>query len=228
MFIKPVKVFLFLTFSIILSACNNENSSKKQASTATVQKQVAATPAPKKVIKTYDGPFGLTMGISNETLTKDFGFTADIKNPLMLNGIPPKPSNLFTIYWILAGKKTGICKITAFTESLEFNDSGNEIKSKVDEIADALSVKYGKGKHYDVGNEYIKPELWALSAEHGNAKYAYVWDAKNGQGFPKGLVSIIVEVEPIDIRTGYVTASYEFDNFTDCQKEQTELNSSNL
>ena len=228
MFIKPIKIFSFLTFSIILSACNNENSPKKQTSAVAGQKQVAATPAPKKEIKTYDGPFGLTMGISIETLTKDFGFTSEIKNPLWLDGTPPKPSNLFANYWILAGKKTGICKIAAYTESLEFNDSGDEIKSKADKVAEALSVKYGKAKNYDYGNEYTKPDLWALSAEHGNAKYYYVWNKETGQGFSEDLEGIILDVVLTDFRTGFVIVSYNFKNFAECQKEQTELNSSNL
>ena len=228
MLIKPIKIFSFLAFSIILSACNNENSSKKQITAVAEQKQVAATPAPKKEIKTYDGPFGLAMGISIETLTKDFGFTSEIKNPLWFDGTPPKPSNLFANYWILAGKKTGICKIAAYTETIEFNDSGDEIKNKADKIADALSVKYGKAKNYDYGNEYTKSDLWALSAEHGNAKYSYVWDKKTGQGFSEGLESISVDVVPQDFRTGFVIVSYAFDNFTECQNEKAELNSSNL
>ena len=228
MFIKPIKIFSFLTFSIILSACNNENSPKKQTSAVAGQKQVAATPAPKKEIKTYDGPFGLTMGISIETLTKDFGFTSDNKEPLLFNGTPPKPSNFFTSYLIFAGKKTGLCRIAAFTESLEFNDSGDEIKSKADKIAEALSVKYGKAKNYDYGNEYTKADLWALSADHGNAKYSHEWDKKTGQGFSEGLESISVDVVPQDFRTGFVIVSYDFDNFTECQKEKAELNSSNL
>ena len=154
MFIKPIKIFSFLTFSIILSACNNENSPKKQTSAVAEQKQVAATPAPKKEIKTYDGPFGLTMGISIETLTKDFGFISLNNIPLVFDGIPPKPSNLFTSYLIYAGEKTGICRIAALTEAIEFNDRGDEIKNKADKVADALSVKYGKAKNYDYGNEY--------------------------------------------------------------------------
>lgn len=228
MFIKPIKIFSFLTFSIILSACNNENSPKNQTSAVAEQKQVAATPAPKKEIKTYDGPFGLTMGISIETLTKDLGFISQNDNPLWFDGTPPKPSNLFTSYLIFAGKKTGICRIAAFTELVEFNDSGDEIKSKADKVADALSVKYGKAKNYDYGSEYTKSDLWALSAEHGNAKYSYVWDKKTGQGFPEGLMTISVDVLPQDFRTGFVVVSYEFDNFTECQKEKSELNSSNL
>lgn len=228
MLIKPTKLISFITFSIILSACNNENSSKKQISTVTEQKQVAVTSPPKKEIKTYDGPFGLTMGVGIETLTKDFGFTSDNKEPLLFDGTPPKPSNLFTSYLILAGQKTGICRILALTESLEFNDSGDEIKSKADKIAEALSVKYGKAKNYDYGNEYSKADLWALSADHGNAKYSHEWDKKTGQAFSEGLENISVDVVPQDFRSGFVMVSYDFDNFTECQKEKAELNSSNL
>jgi hypothetical protein len=227
MFINPIKLLSFIVFSLTLCACNNDSSSKKQSASPVEKKQITLAPTSTEV-KTYDGPFGLTMGISSEILIKNFKFNVDEKTPLWFYGQPPNPSNLFTNYHVFAGEKTGICSIIASTERIEFNDSGDEIKRRADEIAKAISIKYGKGEQFDYGNESGRTNLWAYSADNGNAKYSYAWEAKSKVKLSKELEGIIVDVVPLDYKIGLVTARYYFENSEQCDKELALTNSSNL
>ncbi|WP_157315364.1 hypothetical protein [Chitinibacter sp. GC72] len=220
----------FVCLSINLSGCNNQNvaASTEQASSAAIASQ--STKQLTSQIKQYDGPFGLAASISREELVHTFGFTPSKTSATLLQGTPPKPSNLFTEYSVIVSKKSGLCKIVAYTPELEFNDNGDQIKERTDSIAETLAVKYSKGKHYKyVKGSYTEPEFWAMAAKEDQAVYAYVWEESALSKIDPNLGFLSVEVASYgDYKTGQVKVIYQYKNMDDCVKESKESQADNL
>lgn len=220
-----------MLITVLLFACS------KQDEVAATSKSVTAAPttaeATKQPIstaqKTYDGPFGLSMGIPLKELVGTMGFKGS-EDPFFYEGTPPKPVDGMSTYFAIATEKQGICKIGAWIDVPVVNATGDQIKSEANKVAELLELKYGKysKKHDYAGQEVYKrnPQFWMMALKEEAVVYAYIWNSTTN--LPNNIKSIGVTSNATSINSGYISVQYEFNNFKDCQSEFKSKKSSNL
>ena len=234
-----MKAFNFaalLVVAFLASSSGQANAGKKKstdAEPATAPALADDSTAKPEVRKTYDGPFGLAMGISVAELQGDYGFKRDRKKLGYFEGQPPKPVNGMDSYFAVATKGQGVCKIGATVIVEITNDFGDQIKAEADRVAELVQLKYGK---YTEKVDYIKDDdhkgrsdFWTYDLEKQLNAYSYHWGGgKKGIALPNNIKSIEVASVATALSKGYILVSYEFNNFGDCLTEIKKQNSSNL
>lgn len=234
-------MILILTSAAVLSSsgCGKQESGATTPRLATVapsQTEAAVPVHPQRAapIKTYDGPFGLAMGIPPSELVGSFQFkqpTSD--SPNVYEGQPPKAVDGFDTYYVFATNEQGICRIMAVEDVGVVNDSGMQLKEKVDELAETLGLKYGKHtKKYDFSTQDVyrrNPEFWMMGLREGAVAYAYDWESgKNNLLLPNDISSIEVSANSTRSNSGWVRVMYVFKNSLKCDVQIKKRKSSNL
>jgi hypothetical protein len=214
---------LILAVIIVMFGCNGDNKPTKQSNLQSPQTLPAAS---KKI---YDGPFGLAMGITQAELI-NMGFKQE-EESWVFTGTPPSASDLFSRYYVHATKQGGLYDIIAITSDFTVNGSGDQVKSKVNEIADLLSQKYGKHSFkLDDSNSDLftrNPEMWFSGLQDESVRYMYVWKAgHNGTTLPNRIGYIRVEALANTVLSGRARVIYAFTNIDSCQKEIKSIKSS--
>lgn len=220
-----------LLISAFLFACN------KQDEVTSVSKNASVTPSlPTETIKlasqkTYDGPFGLSMGIPLTELVNVLKFkSSSIENPFIYKGIPPKPASGMNSYTVVATEKQGICKVGASVDVDVVNATGDQIKAEADRIAELLELKYGKyTEKYDFAGQDVykkNSQFWMMALTEEAVNYGYFWS--NSTSLPSSINSISVKSYATSMSSGYTSIIYEFINFNDCQSEFKKQKSTNL
>ncbi len=220
-----------MLITVLLCAC------AKQDEVAATSKSVAVAPTTAEATKppisttqkTYDGPFGLSMGIPLTELVGTMGFKGS-EDPFFYEGNPPKPVDGLNSYFAIATKKQGVCKIGASIDVTVVNATGDQIKAEADKVAELLELKYGKytKKHDYAGQEVYKrnPQFWMMALKEEAVVYGYFWNST--ANLPNNIKSIGVTSNATSLSSGYISIQYEFNNFKDCQSEFKSKKSSNL
>jgi len=227
---KAFNLAALLVVAFLASSSDQANAGKKKSVEAD---SADASTAKSEAQKTYDGPFGLAMGISVAELQDVYGFRRDGKKLGYFVGQPPKPVSGMDSYFAVATKNQGVCKVGATIIVDPVNDMGDQIKTETDKVAELIQLKYGK---YTDKLDYVKedyyrihPDTWMSGLHDQLVAYSYLW----GHGKKSGtLPNNINSIEAVSVATsvfdGYVQISYEFSNFKDCLSEIKKQNSSNL
>ena len=231
-----MRMFVMVALAVAVCACGQQAPGKLTATPAAVPLPAvqSAPPPPPKIIKKYEGPFGLAMGISAASLLEDFGFIlASESSTDYYVGTPPRPVAGLVDYFAIATAGHGICRVGASEDVGVVNGSGDQLKAAVDKLAAALEVKYGKEtKKYDFAKEDVytrNPQYWMLGLKEKSVFYAYVWGGtKGGAGLPYDLESIEVAPTATSLSSGYVSVRYTFSNFKECGKDMQKAKASNL
>ncbi|WP_143054621.1 hypothetical protein [Massilia timonae] len=229
----PLAVFALLGASLV--ACSKQEPSTAAPPSAEAPNAAPASQpqkAPPAAAKIYDGPFGLAAGISAAEL-KAIGFEEVDSAPGIYRGKPPKPFSDPGEYVVLAAPKAGLCRIRATFDVNNVNGAGDQIRSKVDQLAETMQIKYGK--HSDKVN-YISrdvyrrnPEFWMMGLKEESVMYGFDWTAgKTQQPMPQGLSNIEIVAVALDGSSGMAAIHYNFDNRDECMKELKEQKSSAL
>lgn len=220
-----------LCLLLALSACENKRDSSLPAARPTAEastKPVTETPAPKVVTpspKTYDGPFGLAMGIPRSELLNALNFkNKDEDKPYQFSGVPPKPVSGFETYALVATDGQGLCRISTLEDVNVVNDSGDQLKEETDKIAETLALKYGKyTKKYDFAHQDVyrrNPRFWMMALREKSVTYVYLWEpAKGSPALPNNLASIEISPGSAESGKGWVRIGYEFTNMSACRDE---------
>lgn len=226
------KVATAILLTSILTACQKTSEPPKAdvgsvaASTSEIKKQ--STP----IAKTYDGPFGLAMGIPDKELSTNLGFTPATTMPYIFIGKPPKPVTGFAEFFAIALPSTGLCKTGAKSVLTNVNGSGDQIKEEADKIAGMLELKYGKptSKFTYAKDTYKRnPEYWMLGLKEESVAYDYFWESKKANpALPNNIVQISLISRAQSISEGTVTLGYEFSNYEECTKEIKKMKAENL
>lgn len=218
---------LILVLIIVITMPGCESGTK--ASKPNISTPNKATSISKK---NYNGPFGLAMGITQDELIK-LGFKQDSEEPWTFIGTPPDASNSFSRYGVFSTKQGGLYEINVATDDFIVNGNGDQVKFKVDEIAELLSQKYGKHSFRlnKVNDDvYImNPEMWFMGLRDKSVVYAYVWKAnyKNTK-LPNDISYVHVEAVANPDTSGYVKVMYRFTNEDRCLQEIKLIRSSKL
>lgn len=232
---KKLPIFpLVLLVPLGLAGCQKHASSGEKGSqpSSPSSHQTAAQTSPAVASKTYDGPFGLAGGMSIAEL-KRVGLKPIESDESVLVGTVPKPVRGLSSYMVLASKATGACRIQARAHVPIANGSGDQIKAKVDELAEMLTAKYGvhSTKVNYVGPDVYKrnPEFWMLGVKEESVFYAYEWKSgKVTQSLPSDLDAIEVSAGADRTDSGYATLQYTFKNFDACIAANQKQSASNL
>ncbi|MBC3920847.1 hypothetical protein H8L32_25505 [Undibacterium sp. CY18W] len=229
----------FLSMTVIaaiasLSACEKHEEPKTAASSSATASAVAATTtAAKPAVKTYDGPFGLAMGISDKEIHEIFGFTNTAEATHVYTGTPPKLGPGFTKYYVIATPVAGVCRIRAIKVINSVNDRGDQLKEEADNLASLMEEKYGKpsGKYNSIANDIYRrnPQYWMLGLKEKSVVYGYDWEkGKNTAALPNNIDSIDITVTGYSLDSGSVGVTYDMTNFKECEKEYKKAKASNL
>jgi len=227
---KAFNLAALLVVAFLASSSDQANAGKKKSVEAD---SADASSTKSEAQKTYDGPFGLAMGISVAELQDVYGFKRDGKKLGYFDGQPPKPVSGMDSYFAVATKGQGVCKIGATVIVEITNDFGDQIKAEADRVAELVQLKYGK---YTEKVDYIKntdhrgrSDFWTYDLEIQLNAYSYHWGGgKKGIALPNNIRSIEVVSFATASNNGYILVSYEFNNFNDCLAEIKKQNSSNL
>ena len=216
---------------LMLGACEKVEPQAKDSSPVP---QVASTPVPpvpaKPAPKTYEGPFGLAMGIQIKELVDDLGFKHVVDT--LYSGTPPKPAPGFDEYLVSATPSGGICKVIATKDVKNVSGSGNQLKAATDEIAEMVELKYGKStKKFDFASQDVyrrNPEFWMMALMKGEVTYLYSWTKGKALDLPNDIVDIEVVAKSSSINDGFVKLLYSFSNNKACDDEIKRKKSTNL
>lgn len=216
---------------LMLGACGkvelqaNDSSPPAQVASATVA-PLQAKPAS----KTYEGPFGLAMGIQTKELVEDLGF--EYRVDTLYTGTPPKPVVGFDQYLVSATPLRGICKVIASKDVKNVSGSGNQLKAAADEIAEMVELKYGKHtQKYDFASQDVykrNPQFWMMALMRGEVTYLYAWTKGKAIDLPHDIRDIEVVAGSTSINDGYVKLMYIFSNSKACDDEIKRKKSANL
>ena len=215
---KAIKSITSLLVIFSLAGCQKDpDTIQTQASPPPVQQVVT----PKKPL-TYEGPFGLKMGLSiEETKSLISGISKSEESEWIYHAdTVPIPHSDFESYSLRFSQTNGLCKISAIGKDIKSGDSGSEIKSVFNSLDESLSKKYGKGKKYDfTSSKYESPEYWMMYLLKKNRTLTKFWMKEYGSTLSNNLSAIQLNANAIDMSTGYLILNYEFENFSDCVDE---------
>ena len=230
--------------SFLLLGCgeqkqNNSETNKSNQSQDTAKEDnppigTSTIKTPEIPIKTYDGPFGLAMGISINELSGTIASAKALEtNPNIYTITPPKPAPGFDRYYVVATKEDGLCKINAISEVNVVNDTGDQLKSRVNEIAEMVELKYGKShKKYDFARQDVyrrNPQFFMMALKEDAVTYGFDWVTQaNKATLPNDLEEINVFANASEMSKGWVSLEYVFNNFKSCQINIKKSKSTNL
>lgn len=239
---KIVNLILYIALSQLLFGCSKGEQSAGAVASGAAQSNSTEKKEPEKPIsaaveaplRSYEGPLGLAMGIPLDELS---GRLASAKvtesNPNIYKIQPPKPVPGFDAYYILATKTQGLCKIMAISNVDVVNDSGDELKSRVNEIAEMLEIKYGKpNKKYDFATQDVyrrNPQFFMMALKEDAVVYGFDWINNQAKAtLPNDMLEINIFAAATDMSKGWAKLDYSFDNFKSCQAEIKKGKSANL
>lgn len=123
------------------------------------------------------GPFGIDLAKSPDELGAELLEGGKAEGIFHLKSVP-RPSSEFTSYFLVAPDSKTICEVRAASKELDGDSLGVQVRSQVDELAQALSIKYGQSKKYDVcggGDVSCQGQFWSMSVMNGERVYGYEW-----------------------------------------------------
>ena len=171
--------------------------------------------------RSEDGPFGVAMN----SKPSDYGCsTSENNKSAYVCKSLPKSHKDFEAYVLFYHPSNGICQIKALGRDISTNAYGEEIKSKVDEIANQVGKSYGKLKLYDflkAGSMWDEPQEWIASFSRGERVYTYVSEKKS---MKNNVISIVIGAKVANAfsDTGHLYAEFTFSNQSECMKNISE------
>ena len=177
------------------------------------------------------GPFGLSQGMS----------MADVQRLGRLE--PAKSNHWYTIrrlpdghpdideYRVLVSPKHGLCKIIAWTAAIPSNAFGDQLRSKYEQLQDALTEKYGRSKKFDFlqnGSIWNDRRDFMMALSKNERSLATYWDEEERSTLTARLSTISLKAHAINSSSGIISISYEFENFIECDQWVKGQKNSNL
>jgi hypothetical protein len=222
---KTMLKALTLTGVLVLSACTqsqNADSTGKVAVDASLGKGPTSSPAAPS--KKYDGPFGLQSGLTVEEVKRSVpDLTPDDNKPGWYSATNvPTPHPSFDSYRLAFSTKSGLCVLSGIGKNITSGSSGAEVQAAFEDLATALSERYGHGKKYDfyTGASSGNPQYWMMNLKEKDRVFAMLWGKDTGATLPATISGIGLDANALDMETGYISVRYEFSNVADCVAEE--------
>ena len=230
--------------ALLLAACGVLSGCQKQAAStpaatrtapATTPEKAAAAPASPTLAvasKTYGGPFGLAASMPVAELAR-LDFKPIEANSTIFTGTAPKPMEGIDDYAVLATSETGVCRIMANANLSVVNGSGDQIKARVDQLAELMATKYGKhsSKIDYVGEDVYRrnPEYWMMALKEDSAVYGYTWKTgKTETALPADVDRIEISAGAMRTDSGWAQIRYTFKNMDSCTADNKKRKAASL
>ena len=233
MSMQKLKIGIALALSISATACQKQPAAVIGApGVPSLGEPSLANADSPPAGKTYDGPFGLAGKIPVAEL-EQIGFKPSEGAWGVYFGTPPKPMDGVSDYYIVAGPNTGLCRIRATVNVDLVNDTGDQLKAKVDQLAEMMKIKYGKhSRLIDLARTEAyrrNPQYWMLGLKEESVLYAYDWSLEKG-AHPRadGLDNIEISANATSTSKGYAAIQYTYKNFKECTAEMMKQRAANL
>lgn len=203
---------------LALTACSQGGGTGNEAATS----RSTATEAGSSVAtagSSGDGPFGLVLSTPFDKLNIDDANERPESGVHMLKSVP-SPSSDFESVAVVAFPETGICEIRSLGPDISNDALGGTIRSKIDELGEALEAKYGHAKKSDDcagGEVFCDSSNWTYALGSGMRMYAYEWPNPDGSS---KIRNIALYAAGKDIGTSYVRLDYEVNDAAACSKAQ--------
>lgn len=233
MLMPILKIGTVAALLISIAACQKQPSAVTAAPGVPILEEAAPVKkSPTPVGKAYDGPFGLTGEIPIAELER-MEFKPSESAWGVYFGTPPRPMDGVSSYYVVAAPNAGLCRIRATIDVDLVNATGDQLKAKVDQLAEMMKVKYGKHTSLiDLARTEAyrrNPQYWMLGLKEESVIYAYDWSAgKTSQPLPDGLDNIEISANATSTSNGYAAIQYTYKNFKDCTSEMTKQRAANL
>lgn len=135
----------------------------------------------------------------------------DIDDGFFTVSSPPKPHSMFEIYSVKYTAVTGVCYITAISETFENDKYGIKATAAYDKLAEALDGKYGPNG--DAWETLKADALWddadefAMSLVQGDREHARWF--KPTTDSQKEFDYVQIAIKALDRSDTYITLRYE-------------------
>jgi len=163
--------------------------------------------------------FGVQMGA---TASNYHARLAGSKNdPTFVEITVPQPNSEFESYLAITTPQTGICKVIGVGRTHKNDDYGIDLRSKYSDLKSTLNERYGKSDDIDFlrsGALWKEPRefVWSLY-KHERVLVSY-WTPNAGSLLRPPIRALSLEAKSVDPSLGsYLSLSYEFENFPQCQ-----------
>lgn len=187
---------------------------------------IAVCPAVKAA--QWEGPFGLQKGLTLEQLssaTKGWRLlTPSLPGFYVFDAAPANYPGV-TQYLAVLTPEMGLCRVMATFSLRNVSAYGDEVKSLVSQLTDALAQKYGNPTNKF---DYLKPESiwnkpndWYMGLFKKERVLSNFWipeSKPSGEPLPNALSSISVRASANGSNRADVDIDYEFDNLSECLK----------
>jgi hypothetical protein len=231
-------LYLFLLTLIVtgaLTGCQKQVSEPSQTTPAPTAAPADLKPQPlaqAQAQKVYDGPFGLSHEIPFAEI-ENLKFKRMTSGSSVFTGQPPKPMDGVDEYFLIATPESGVCRISARANVEKVNATGDQLRAKVDQMAEMMAFKYGKHSdkmHYFSQDVYRRnSQFWMMGLSEDSIAYVYTWESKKtSQPLSENLDSIEVMAGAGSTDSGWVSIRYTYKNFDACAKDEKKRKASNL
>lgn len=144
---------------------------------------------------TLAGPFGLEMGMTQEQLKK---VCALEKTPLpnyYSTAKVPSPDPLFKDgYRLKVDADYGLVEVSAYTQEIETDIDGTELKKAFHDLEGKLEKQFGKGEFSDyvdsLFTNWTEEDPWMMSLADGGRVFKTVWKSSDKKPVPKGISEV--------------------------------------
>lgn len=197
-------------------------------SNAKVDKEPAqqnSTPQQSPKLPPAEGPFGLEAGLSKQNIEDMTG----VELKLLENSVNlyttsklPKQNADFEVFGLQISPKVGLCQIRAVGKSINTDSYGIALKSKFEELSNALTSIYGKADKRDYllsGSLWKEPQDWVMGLNKKERILSAEWKGEKGSSLKNNLSMVSLDVRATGTDTGYLYLQYNFTNDSTCKEE---------
>jgi len=120
---------------------------------------------------------------------------------------------------VLFTEKTGVCKVMATGVTVNASVYGDELQSEFESVRTSLQGRYGAGELQDFlrpGSIWDEPRDWMMGLYKKERVLAALW---SGPSLPSDIAAIGLQTRALGPGEGWLSLTYEFSNFEQCQAE---------
>lgn len=193
-----------------------------------------ATAVPEATLPAGDGPFGLEMGLSRDTVEKMVGKTlTPLPGELDRYSVDtvPKTHNEFERYVLKFSSEHGLCSVMAIGRDINTDSFGIAVKSRFSELEEGLSSVYGRPEKSDFllpGSIWKDGRDWMMAIRQGERLLASSWKSSASAPMKSDLKQVFLSVNASSSDKGYLKLEYAFSNYELCEQESKQKKSEAL
>lgn len=185
---------------------------------------MASTPEPQPKATSWDGPFGVQMGLTKQQVLDATGAQALPDRPFTyVASTAPRGHIDFPNYAYTIGNQAGLCSIVGLGDEFDTDSFGNAVRGRFASLEDALTKKYGEptstNKSLASGSIWNEPRDWIMGLAKGERSYRVEWTASAAHPLPDHLVLIRLGARAPRSDRGALGIWYQFENEPACDKE---------